>query len=269
MNKDIFINSKNILNYFRDIFEKYSLSKSDKSTLFLFLFEKLKNIYKIIYKNKDFLIKIGIPLDEHFFILFHNIFHKKQKGGLKLLINNRDIYNYIIIKKDINEDINQQIIIFYKNICNLLIYLSKKEEIDLINNIITDLQNNKDIDKEFIIYFRLFLTKNIYNNSKKKIINNYLTHTFLNKNIANLIDIFGKLDKKVNNNLFLYFKFLLDIFSNNILNKKIFLMIIIYGIITLENSIIKIFKQKNNNNMYIRFIIFYTIFYISILKIII
>jgi hypothetical protein len=53
------------------------------------------------------------------------------------------------------------------------------------------------------------------------------------------------------------------------MNKLLFLIIIIYGIITIEKLIIKIFSNKRKNDIYIRFILFYTIFYISLLKIII
>ena len=155
---NIFKNCKHIINYFDFIFKNIVLSKDEKSILLNFLHNKLINIYKIINKKKDFIIKLDIPLDEHFFKIFHNIINKKQEGGLNLLINNRNLLNYIIDTKK-NNNINKEVITFYENICTFLILISKKTEIEFIDNIIIDLENNKEIDKELILYCKLLLKK--------------------------------------------------------------------------------------------------------------
>ena len=285
--KNIFENVKDILCIFNKIFKDILLSNDEKFMLYPFLYNKLLNIYNIINKEKKILIKSSIFLDEHFYVLFNDILnklnkikkYKKQNGGINLLINNRNLINYInVISNNKYNNIDNDIILFYKNICNFLIYLSKKKYTYVINNIISNLKKNQEIDKELNIYLQFILHENTYNYLTKNKINylflNYFKKYIISKekiNIIGLIHTFEELNKKIDNYLFLYFQFLSHLFSNNLStkskNKLIFLIIIIYGIIILEKSIIKIFNQKNDTS--IQFILFYTFFYMSMLKIII
>ena len=87
--------NKDIIDNFNLFFDNIKLNKLEKNILYLFVIEKLRNIYNKIIKNKNLCKKNStIKIDTNFFVLFNNyianyevIYSKKQVGGLNLILN--------------------------------------------------------------------------------------------------------------------------------------------------------------------------------------
>jgi len=276
--------NKDIIHNFNLFFNNVKLNKVEKNILYLFLVEKLRNIYNKTIKNKNLCKKNStIKIDSNFFVLFNNyisnyevIYSKKQVGGLNLILNNRILKDYITFNTEktetsiINfllEKINYlkkiknnkySLLKKTKNIDSTLInYINTLLELDKINNENENENKNKNKNTFFINFESEYLDKIIiyYFKSYKK--NNSIDILRLINNINNIC-----INAKYN--IYIYVKFLYQLFhikkleNNNFIKKMVFLTIIIYGLILLDYFFNKI-NIKNCNFLY-----YYLILYMSI-----
>lgn len=274
--------NKDIIHNFNLFFDNIKINKLEKNILYLFLIEKLRNIYNKIIKNKNLCKKNStIKIDNNFFVLFNNyianyevIYTKKQVGGLNLILNNRILEDYITSKTE-NTEISiinflLEKINYLKKIKNNKYSLLKKtKNIDstLINYINTLLEldkiNNENENKNtfFINFENEYLDKIIIDYFKTYKKNNSIDILRLINNINNIC---ANTNKNAKYNIYIYVKFLYQLFhikkleNNNFIKKMVFLTIIIYGLILLDYS----FKKMNSKNC--NFLYYYLILYMSI-----
>jgi hypothetical protein len=247
MNINIFNDLRTIINYFNIIFEN-KFYNSEKKILYLFLHENLEIIYNILYKNKKFIKKHGLDINDEFFNKFTNILYKnKTGGGIQLLVNNssKNLLNTFKISSKLNK--NEIISNFFNKIYIL-------NPVNLHKDLF---KNPTDLDKQLEIYIKRLIRKTNTNNIKinEFFNNNFSIYLSSYKNERNIIDIdrlihnLTLLTKKCDNSLLsVYLKFLSEIFKTNIIekdNKIIFLIIIIFGLNTCVEKINNIKFNKD------------------------
>ena len=272
--------NKDIIHNFNLFFDNIKINKLEKNILYLFLIEKLRNIYNKIIKNKNLCKKNStIKIDSNFFVLFNNyianyeiIYSKKQVGGLNLILNNRILEDYITFNTEKTET----------NIINFLLekinYLKK-----IKNNKFSLLKKTKNIDSTLINYINTLLELDKINNENEnkntffinfeseyldKIIIDYFKSYKKNNSIdiLRLINNINNICTNAKYNIYIYVKFLYQLFhikkleNNNFIKKMVFLTIIIYGLILLDYY----FKKINSKNC--NFLYYYLILYMTISK---
>lgn len=224
MNKEFFnskIISDKILSFFKNI--TLYLSTSEEQLLNNFIRSKIRIIYKYISKK--------IKINEKYQLLFKQIGGKEKINFLEIN-NNRNRKNNII-----------QISTFFNN---LLKSFSDGKNIKFIYNE----SNNKN--KIIYIYFKILV--NIYENNdtnqnnnirelknlKKDFYNNFFIIKLEELDINKIINIFDKITD--NNSISIYLKIMSEIFKrkiikDNYINKKIYFIIIIFGLFSIEKSL--------------------------------
>ena len=224
MNKE-FLNSKvisdKILSFFKNI--TLYLSASEEQLLNNFIRSKIRIIYKYISKK--------IKINEKYQLLFKQIGGKEKINFLEINDNRNREYNIIGISNFFN---------------NLFKIYSDGKNIKFIYNE----SNNKN--KIIYIYFKILV--NIYENNdtnqnnnirelknlQKDFYNNFFIIKLEELDINKIINIFDKITDS--NSVSIYLKIMSEIFKRKIvkdihINKKIYFIIIIFGLFSIEKSL--------------------------------
>lgn len=224
MNKE-FLNSKvisdKILSFFKNI--TLYLSASEEQLLNNFIRSKIRIIYKYISKK--------IKINEKYKLLFKQIGGKEKINFLEINDNRNREYNIIQISnffnnlfKNYSEGKNIKFIYNESNNKNKVIYIYFKILVNIYENNDTNQNNNirelKNLQKDF--YNNFFIIK--------------LEELDINK----IINIFDKITDS--NSVSIYLKIMSEIFKRKIvkdihINKKIYFIIIIFGLFSIEKSL--------------------------------
>lgn len=271
--KNLFEDSKNIIKYIKKLFNTIKLSNNEIKILYPYIYNKFKIIFSKI-KNKDKDNQFKNEFKNEFKNVLERILNKyhlesidkkkiKLKGGLQILLDNKEIIDYIMINnqkiiKNNNNNINK-IKLFFNNIINYL---------DTETNVNKDIKN-KSNDKNIIIYFNYLINKednnNIVENLFNKLFFNHINKKYaINKNEIN-IELLIQNIEKIPVNLYILLKIIKEliylIYKNEIndYEKKIILLIIILYILNLKLK----YNSNQNNNTFELFITFFFIHLIN------